>query len=555
MGTFYHADCQSFGVVSKAEAGRQGDSAQVFLTLNPDMMTVASEEVLTIMPRLVAGGDSVELPAIHVLGRNTYYRYIRHDNLGLILPTDLVIWEKRRYRPFAYLKSAPWQPWMDRASLKLQILLTDCGQTDISTQSTVQQAKGQLSVGQPMPTTAAVAMRPGVITNRMTIIFPLNKTELHPELYNNQQELDKIRQSLETVQNTPGSELKSLTIKGYASPEGPYKNNQRLARGRTDSIGAFVSRHYQVDSAKVHTEYEPEDWEGLIKFIDEATAEQLPHRAQLLHIARRPDMKPDQKERIMRRTYPQDFSYLLEHCLPMLRHTDYRIDYQLNPQSPPAATHAVAVKDTVWQMPPVSRQHQPVYEPPRPFKALFALKTNALFDLALAFNGEIEVPIGDRFSLMGEFWKPWYVWHANSRAYQLQVLGAEVRYWFGPCRHRKPRLTGLFVAPYVAIGKYDFEWDTDNRHLADNYNGVGDQGEFNSIGATIGYAWPIHRHWNLEISASVGHLWGPRRHYHGEFGDTHLIWKYTTTSTYTGPTKLKVSLAWLIDKKRKEVRP
>ena len=540
------ASAQSFGVISRAEAGRNGDSAQVFITLNPDMLTVSPTEVLTVTPRLVsARGDSVELPAIHVLGRSTYYRYIRHDDLGLILPTDFVIWEKRRYRPFAYLEGVRWQPWMDRASLKIQLQLTDCGQVDISTQATVQQAQGQA-----MRPTAAVAARPGVISDRMTIIFPLDRTEIHPELYNNEKELEKIRRSIETVQNDRNSELQSLTIKGYASPEGPYKNNVRLARGRTDSIGAYVSRRYHVDSTKVHTEYEPEDWEGFIQYMEKATLEQLPHRDQLLAIARRTDLKPDQRERLMRRTYPKDFDHLLEHCLPYLRHTDYRIEYLYRPPMMPSTNRV----DTVWRMPPPRFLHEPEYTPLKPYDALFALKTNLLFDAVLAFNGEIEVPLGrsNRWSVMGEIWKPWYVWHHNSRAYQLQIIGGEVRYWFGQCRDRKPKLTGFFAGPYYAWGKYDFEWGS-----------VGDQGEFHSIGVTAGYSWPIHRHWNLEVSASVGTLgggWlgGERRHYHGEFNDTHLIWKYTTTSSYTGPTKLKVSLAWLIGRKcrdsRKEAR-
>ena len=533
---------QSFGVISRAEAGRNGDSVQVFLTLNPDMLSVAPEEVLTVTPRLVAStGDSLELPSIHILGRSTYYRYIRHDDLGIILPVDYVIWEKRRFRPFAYLQREQWQPWMDRASLKLQLQLTDCSRVDISTQATVQQARGQVR-----RSTAGITVKPGVITDRMTIIFPLDRTEIHPELYNNQKELDKIRRSIEAVQGNPANELQSLTIKGYASPEGPYRNNVRLARGRTDSIGAYVARRYDIDSSKVHTEYEPEDWEGLIDYIDHATLEQLPHREQLLHIARRPDLKPDQKERLMRRTYPRDFDHLLEHCLPFLRHTDYRIEYVYHPPFMPTTSRI----DTAWAMPPSDPSREPLYTPLRPYDFLFALKTNLLFDAVMAFNGEIEIPLGDtnRWSLMGEIWKPWFVWHHNSRAYQLQILGGELRYWLGQCRQRKPMLTGWFVGPYYAWGKYDFEWGS-----------VGDQGEFHSIGLTAGYVWPIHRHWNLEVSASVGTLgggWlgGERRHYHGEFNDTHLIWKYTTTSSYTGPTKLKVSLAWLIGTKCRDSR-
>lgn len=548
---------QGFGVIRMGEAMHVGDSARVYLTLNPEMLAVGAKEVLTITPRLVARGDSVELPSVHILGRSAYYRFIRHDNLGLVMPGDKVIWEKRRWRPFAYLERTPWSSWMNDAVMKVQLQLTTCDEGDISTAQTMPVARRQT---QQHKTAAMSMVQHRVITGRMTIIFPLDRTEIHPELYDNRRELDKIRKSIETVQNDADAQLDRVTIKGYASPEGPYDNNVRLARGRTDSIGAYVSRYFHLDKDKVHTEYEPEDWEGLVDYIRNATLEQLPHRDELLEIAARP-LKPDQKEWLMRRRYPKDFQYLLDHCLPLLRHTDYRIDYNrrevvtLPGSSEPVGTAAVAM---------AVPEREGLYDPPRPYNALFALKTNVLFDLALAFNGEIEVPIGrnNRWSLMGEIWKPWYVWHKNSRAYQLQILGGEVRYWLGHCRERVPKLTGWFLGAYYAWGKYDFEWDTDNKRQG--YNGVGDQGEFHSIGITAGYSWPIHRHWNLEVSASFGTLgggWlgGERRHYHGEFGDTHLIWKYTTTSSYTGPTKLKVSLAWLIGRKcrdsRKEVHP
>ena len=172
---------------------------------------------------------------------------------------------------------------------------------------------------------------------------------------------------------------------------------------------------------------------------------------------------------------------------------------------------------------------------------LFALKTNLLFDLALGFNGEVEVPIGrsNRWSLMAEFWSPWLVWKNNSRAIELQTGGVEVRYWLGGNRSQRKALTGWFGGLYYANGKYDFEW-----------NSKGDQGEFNSVGATIGHSWSIHRRWNLELSASIGHLWGPRRHYEATSDGSYLLWQYSTTSTYTGPTKLKVSLVWLIGQRR-----
>lgn len=174
---------------------------------------------------------------------------------------------------------------------------------------------------------------------------------------------------------------------------------------------------------------------------------------------------------------------------------------------------------------------------------LFALKTNLLFDVLLAPNVEVELPLGtkNRWSLMAEYWTPWYVWRHNSRAYELQVWGLEARKWLGKCRERRPKLTGTFLGVYAAYGRSDFEW-----------NSVGDQADFGSAGVTFGHSWTISRHWNLEASVSAGVVLGERRHYNGEFGDTHLIWKYNKTLFYAGPTKAKISLVWMIGKKTKE---
>ena len=80
-------------------------------------------------------------------------------------------------------------------------------------------------------------------------------------------------------------------------------------------------------------------------------------------------------------------------------------------------------------------------------------------------------------------------------------------------------------------------------------DGTGDQGEVFSGGLTYGYSLPLGRHWNLEMSVSGGVVFGERRHYNAEFESTHLIYKYTKNMFYAGPTKLKLSLVWIIGKK------
>ena len=226
--------------------------------------------------------------------------------------------------------------------------------------------------------------------------------------------------------------------------------------------------------------------------------------------------------------------------LPRLRRTDYQIDYtrrEMMEQKP--------IIDSIWHMPDVTQHPSLSPEHIETYKPIVAVKTNLLWWAAAAPNIEFEVPFGKRrqWSVMAEMWCPWYVWHNNSRAYEVMLFGAELRHWYGTCRDKsRAPLTGLFLGLYAAGGKYDLEW-----------NSKGDQGEFYSGGLTIGYSWPIHRRLNLELSGSVGALGGPRRHYKGMADDTRLVKEYNSSTFYAGPTKLKLSIVWLLGNKGQSV--
>lgn len=530
------ATAQSHGVIRTAEAGKDGDSMAVVITLNPEMLEMADRSTLTITPCIAAEGDTVTLPSIHVMGRVPYYRYVRHDDMGLpVMPGDNVIWDKRRYRPFVYVNKVGYRDWMLHGSLLITLTERDgCGET-VATSG----ERKDLSQMTVVPARSTMEVITSALADRLSIRFPLDSVTIHPELGNNASELEKIRKGLERVSRDSSAVLKRLTVKGYASPEGRYDHNAFLAQGRTQSIADYVVHRFGVDRSQVQVEYEPEDWEGLTAWLRDAPESVLPHRSELIAIATS-TMEPDEKEREMKTRYPEEFRYIVRNAMPTLRHTDYRIEYNHRDM-----VEHLGETDTVWHIRPAGVVPTPVAPRVKTFRTVMAVKTNLLFDVALAPNVEVEFTLDKkyRWSLMAEYWTPWYVWHHNSRAYEIQTWGLELRRWNGKCRERRPALTGSFWGLYAAFARYDLEW-----------NSTGDQGEAYSLGITYGYSWPIHRHWNFELSASIGAFYGPRRHYDGEFNDTHLIWKHNGTTFFAGPTKLKASLVWLIGKKRKEAK-
>ena len=177
-------------------------------------------------------------------------------------------------------------------------------------------------------------------------------------------------------------------------------------------------------------------------------------------------------------------------------------------------------------------------------RPLLALKTNLLFDAALMPNVEIEVPVGKRWSVNGEYAFPW--WQFDRGKYCMQVLmgGLEGRYWLGSRKSREDRevLTGHFLGLYAGGGKYDLQWGE-----------KGYQGEF-FIAAGVSYGWAtrIARHLHLEFNIGIGLLRTDYRHYHARDTYQTLLWQENGKYTWFGPTKAKISLVWLLNRRVKK---
>ena len=177
---------------------------------------------------------------------------------------------------------------------------------------------------------------------------------------------------------------------------------------------------------------------------------------------------------------------------------------------------------------------------------LFALKTNLLFDAATILNAEIEVPLSPRWSVGAEAIFPWWTDKDWQNAIQINSANLELKYWLGN-RITRPRMTGWFLGLYAGGGLYDLE-----------YNHKGYQGEFFiATGLSSGFAHTINRSGTLrmEYSLGVGYLKTEYRYYEAQHSSIdhqwHLIRQHNGAHTWIGPTKLKVSLVWTINRKQK----
>ncbi len=243
---------------------------------------------------------------------------------------------------------------------------------------------------------------------------------------------------------------------------------------------------------------------------------------------------------------------MLANMFPQLRYGSVVIIYfkqELSPAIDPAEEITEVDKTE-----PINESEPVVEEPAEPIiKPLLAVKTNLLYDAITALNVEVEVPIGQRWSVAGEWIFPWWTscgnkrnsWQSGkSRRNTFEVLNANVegKYWFGN-REKKPVMTGWFAGLYAGCGLYDLE-----------YKAKGYQGEFYVVGLSSGYAHTINKSGSLrmEYSLGVGYMQTDYNKYEEHLGiddKWHTIRQETGKQSWFGPTKAKISLVWMFNRK------
>lgn len=124
-----------------------------------------------------------------------------------------------------------------------------------------------------------------------------------------------------------------------------------------------------------------------------------------------------------------------------------------------------------------------------------ALKTDALWDLAMTPNLGLELVMGNRTSINLSVFGNHKPWGQNIQMYGLQP---EFRYWFsGHPMFRE------FIGVGLLGVNYDIRWKNEI-YDGDAYGG----------GLTFGYAFYLSPHWNLECYGSFGAVWYDQKHYY-----------------------------------------
>ena len=320
-------------VVKERLVEHVGDRLIIDMKLALDELSLSANRSLVCTP-LIERGDSVRaLPPVIVNGRS---RQIQYDRSGRDAAAngEFVL---RRYngkeQTFDYHASIPFAKWMERSEVSLVVDFCGCGWEALSNDKS---PLFPIRIAEPVvlrPLLAYVTPEAERVKERVKegsafLDFPVNRTEIYPEYRDNPSELRKILETVSSVKEDPYATITEVYIKGFASPEGTYKHNTYLAEHRAKALIEYVKGLYHFEQARFTVDFEPEDWAGLEKRVENSS---LADKEELLAIIRADEPKDYDRREAKLKALNGGASYrvLLRDIYPALRHSDYAVRYTI----------------------------------------------------------------------------------------------------------------------------------------------------------------------------------------------------------------------------------
>lgn len=315
---------------------REGRFLNVAMAMDLKDLDVSSNRAVLLTPRLVNGTDSLDLPSVGIYGRRRYYYYVRNGMGSISGENETIYRASGKPNSVAYSNLTEYEDWMDGATLKFRRSDWGCCHDMLAEYEGILGSHHELSDRYEafFPELVFVQPKAEVMKSRSLegtafIDFPVNQTVIYPDYRRNTAELGRIQATIDSVRNDRDVTITQVWLKGYASPESSYAHNKELAVGRTEALKRYIQQFYRFGEGIIVTDYEPEDWAGLRRYVERSN---IGHKEEILALIDS-DMDPDAKEWKIKRTYPEEYRFLLQSFYPALRHTDYRIAYDIRSYS------------------------------------------------------------------------------------------------------------------------------------------------------------------------------------------------------------------------------
>jgi len=318
-----------------------GRELDVTFTVKPTVKP-KGQEVVYIYPSYVSadGKKSLELEPVCISGKRRY-KVIRRrkalHNQRTDQPGDGKVHtiKKLKEAPLTVRKSFPFEQWMADGHIAVKEKSYGCAECGVRQASgTAVQADipvfGEEYYAYDFVEPEKVLVKCYEEAFDCKITFPVAQYDLRKRFENNGQELAGLEKFISESLKIKSTELKEVHIKGYASPEGEFNYNKKLAEKRTRTLSEYAALRYPgLKKASVYqTTGIGEDWKGL---EDAIGASSLPNKAELLSAIHRYPNDTGRETAIRNLDNGKSYGKLLKDFYPDLRRTTFSLRFEVRP--------------------------------------------------------------------------------------------------------------------------------------------------------------------------------------------------------------------------------
>ncbi len=327
------------------ELAQRGDSLYVDMAVTTEGRNVPSRMSADFTPVLVSGERSLALPAVSLMGRNSYRNHRRA--LALMSAKERGAYEKSApyyvvpdYKGDSrmdYRLALPYEAWMSSAQLTLQRIDCGCGKSSVTD---VRLLAGKVSLEEVIvieryriePHLAYIRPEAEAVKSRAEqgesfLDFAVGKTFVNPEFGRNAAELEKIRRMIDLVQDDKDLTIKRIVIVGYASPEGSLAMNERLSEGRAKALRDYLQSRYPAIPGSLYSiRFGGENWDDLVEAVQTSD---MPDKQAVLDIIDRYSIIGGREAKLMALKGGTPWRYMLREMFPSLRKVTVTVDYDV----------------------------------------------------------------------------------------------------------------------------------------------------------------------------------------------------------------------------------
>lgn len=329
---------------------------KVTADVNLDDLKLGRNRQVYLTPVLEDGnGNSEALPSILINGHAMHIAYERGSLPGRELKNHNVGMEVKRKngqpQTIDYVTTVDLQKWMWARDASLRWVMDDCGcgylagtETGNATDLGLNPVE-RMRVAFVTPAVTELPIR--IHEGRAHVQYEVNRSELHDQPYvcrngqliDNRAELKIIDDSVSHALSDKNMEIAMIKICGYASPDGPYLNNERLSTERSRSLSEYLANRYQLPEGRSQHDAVAENWSGFQQIVDEDTYLKPEMKQALTALIQRPAYGPtdyDDKENELKTSAQFKKIYadvILPDWFPTLRTTKFEISTRLKPLS------------------------------------------------------------------------------------------------------------------------------------------------------------------------------------------------------------------------------